>query len=217
MPATRDALMQTLYGRDIWAGFQPVETGGVQGWNGDHPSLGRLAAAPGAKVVVDVGVWKGQSTINMALAMKAAGIDGAVIGVDTFLGSPEHWLMEGGELFARVNGLPDLYRTFLSNVVAAGVQDYIVPMPQTSTTAAQILRRLGITASVAHIDAAHEHAEVLRDAQEYWAVLQPGGFLIGDDYHWTWAGVMRAAADFTTQVGRPFMVDGVKWIVEKPS
>src|ERR1700759_4607589 len=92
--------MSTLYGHDIWEGFTPLSESSLTGWNGDHPSLSRLAALPGGKLLADVGVWKGQSTINMATALRDAGIDGCVLAIDTYLGSPEHWDMR---LFDRVN------------------------------------------------------------------------------------------------------------------
>ncbi len=216
MPKLQQDLMFTLYGTDVWKGFEPVKVEDeVQGWNGNHPSLSRLVSTPGSQIVIDVGVWKGMSTITMASEMKRKGLDGCVICVDTFLGSPEHW-SPGSELFERRNGMPDLYQTFMSNVHAAGVVDYVIPMPQTSTTAASILRRLGIKASVIHIDAAHEYEEVIRDAQEFWTVLEPGGFLIGDDYHWTWPGVVKGAAAFSLQEGVALSIEPPKWIVQKP-
>jgi predicted O-methyltransferase YrrM len=207
--------MQKLYGEDIWDGFKPtVFDEQVQGWNGNHPSLSRLARTPGSKVVVDVGVWKGQSTINLAKSLKEAEIDGCIIAVDTFLGSPEHWDRKQ-HFFERKFGLPNLYDIFMSNVYNAGLADFIVPLPQTSVTAALVLQRLGIKASLVHIDAAHEYAEVLRDAQEYWKILESGGYLIGDDYHVTWTGVVRAAGEFSAQVVRPLQIDDIKWIIQK--
>jgi len=207
--------MQLLYAQDIWEGFEPAPTGRApEGWNGNHPSLKRLAGTSGAHTVIDVGVWKGQSTITMAQAMKAARIDGCVLAVDTFLGSPEHWLRQP-PLFARSHGLPDLYRTFLSNVQRAGVQDYIVPMPQTSIGAAWILQRLDVRAAVVHVDASHEYEDVLRDTQSYWNLLEEGGWLIGDDYHETWPGVVRAAGEFSARVGRPLSVEPPKWLLQK--
>lgn len=216
MPALQQQIMQKLYGSDIWDGFEPTEVSkDVQGWNGTHASLTKLASTTGEKIVVDVGVWKGQSTINMAGAMKRAGIDGVVISVDTFLGSPEHWAKERN-LFTRRNGMPNLYATFMSNVFKAELTGYIVPMPQTSTTAAMILKKLGIRPSVVHVDAAHEYAEALRDAEDYWDLLQNGGFMIGDDYHQTWPGVIQAAGEFSARVKRPLTIEPPKWILQKP-
>src|SRR5665213_781962 len=178
MSQSQRNLMKALYGHDIWEGFKPTPTTREpEGWNGNHPSLKRLAGTSSTKTVIDVGVWKGQSTITLARAMKGARIDGCIIAVDTFLGSPEHW---GAELnlFTRTHGMPDIFQTFMSNACKAGVQDYIIPMPQTSVSAALILQQLKITAALIHIDAAHEYEEVLRDAEEYWKILESGGYLI---------------------------------------
>lgn len=219
MPSLQASIMHLLYGHDIWQGFEPKPDAQMQGWNGDHPSLSRLAGLNGAKLVVDVGVWKGQSTINMASAMKDANLDGCIIAVDTFLGSPEHWdASHSGQssLFSRVNGMPDLYSIFMSNAHKAGVSDYIVPMPQTSVTAANILHNKGVSPSLVHIDAAHEYEEVMRDAEEYWKILSPGGYMIGDDYHFTWPGVVKAAGEFSAKYGRPLSIETIKWIVDKP-
>jgi len=215
MPELQRTIMQKLYGHDIWEQFRPVASADeAQGWNGNHPSLRRIAGSTGGAIVIDVGVWKGQSTITMARAMKDAGIDGCVIAVDTFLGSAEHW-DPGRNLFTRYHGLPDIYGTFLANVHAAGVTGYVVPMPQTSANAVMILRRLRIIASVIHIDAAHEYEAVLKDAQDYWSILAPGGYLIGDDYHPTWPGVIRAAGEFSATLCRPLTIEAPKWILQR--
>jgi hypothetical protein len=155
MTAIFDIIMHKLYGHNIWDGFSPQTTEeNVQGWNGTHPSLSRLTSLPGSKIIVDVGVWKGQSTITMANALKNNDIDGVIIAIDTFLGSEEHWSSDL-ELFDRINGLPNIYNTFMSNVYKAKLTDYIIPMAQTSSTAAKILHSYGIKPNIAHVDAAH--------------------------------------------------------------
>jgi hypothetical protein len=213
-----DELMEKLYGENIWTGFvpHPVEAGVVQGWNGHHPSLARLTSSPGRKIVVDVGVWKGQSTITMANAMRQHGIDGAVIAVDTFLGSPEHWRDgRSGKLFGMKHGMPDLYQTFMSNVYAAGLTGYVIPMAQTSTTACNILARMKIKPTVVHVDAAHEYVEVLRDIEDYWAIIENLGYLIGDDYLMSWPGVIRAAGEFSAKIRKPLIIETPKFILQK--
>lgn len=218
MSSVQQNTMKSLYGLDIWAGFEAgTQSDEIQGWNGNHPSLRRLVntvTKGGSRIVVDVGVWKGQSTINMAKAMQAAGIDGCIIAVDTFLGSPEHWPPER-KLFRRVHSRPDLFETFLSNVANACVQDIVIPFPQTSKAAALILARAGIRASLVHIDAAHEYNEVIQDAEEYWKIVEVGGFMIGDDYHETWPGVVRAAGEFSSRHSCPLQIEPPKWIVQK--
>lgn len=213
MPELQRVVMAALYGHDVWEGFEARPGDTMQGWNGDHPSLANLAAVGGDKIVVDVGVWKGQSTINLARSIKDCGIDGVVIAVDTFLGSPEHW--SGNDYFGRVHGQPDLFQIFLSNVKNAGVSDYVVPMPQTSSTAAHILRDKAIRPALIHVDAAHEYREVMIDLEDYWGILQDGGYMIGDDYHESWPGVVQAAGEFSARVRRPLSIVPPKFILRK--
>ena len=193
-------IMRSLYGRDVWAGQVASHTSEelVQGWNGIHPCFRRLLLEAPEKTFIDVGVWKGQSTIFVATLIRELGLDGCVISVDTFLGSVEHWACDG-ELFVRRVGMPNLYEIFCSNVLSHGVADLVVPMPQNATAAAQILRQRHILAGVIHIDASHEYEDVVRDLAEYWPLVVPGGFLVGDDYHPSWPGVVRAADEFAAQ------------------
>jgi hypothetical protein len=217
MNAVYDDVMAKLYGKNIWSGFIPqVPAEEVQGWNGYHPSLSSLSSAPGPKIVVDVGVWKGQSTITMANAMRHNGIDGVVIAIDTFLGSTEHWGDgEFGNLFERRYGMPDLYQTFLSNVHAADLTGYVVPMAQTSATACNILRRLDIRPNIVHVDAAHEYREAIQDMEDYWGILADYGYLIGDDYHVSWPGVIQAAGELSSKLRKPLQIEQSKFILQK--
>ncbi|MGA2045824.1 MAG: class I SAM-dependent methyltransferase [Roseiarcus sp.] len=215
MTAIFDTIMHKLYGNNIWDGFSPQSTEeNVQGWNGNHPSLSRLTSLPGSKIIVDVGVWKGQSTITMANAMKNNNVDGVIIAVDTFLGSPEHWSPDRN-LFHRMNGLPNLYNIFMSNVYRAGLTKYIIPMAQTASTAAKIIRKYGIKPTVIHVDAAHEYREAIQDIEDYWEILDDGGYIIGDDYHVSWPGVVQAAGEFSARVRRPLTVEPPKFIIQK--
>ncbi|MBN9561921.1 MAG: class I SAM-dependent methyltransferase [Alphaproteobacteria bacterium] len=209
-------LMQALYGRNVWptALREGRDNGGVQGWNGQHPAFRRLLQEAPNALFIDVGVWKGQSTIYVARIIDELQLDGCVIAVDTFLGSPEHWGQEG-ELFDRVMGRPDLYETFANNVLGHGVADLVVPMPQTSVGAAKILQARGITAGVVHIDASHDYEEVARDLDVYWPLVTPGGFLVGDDYHESWPGVVKAADEFAARHRLDLVVDLPKFIFRK--
>ena len=214
MPSIQHEIMQQLYGKNIWADFVPGQSQEVvEGWNGIHPSLTRLASIPGRKCVVDIGVWKGQSTITLANAMKAHEIDGCVISVDTFLGSIEHH-DSLNEL--RINGRPRLFEVFMTNVYENGVSDYVVPFPQTSITASAILKQRGILADIVHVDAAHEYREVLADCEAFWPIVKPGGYMIGDDYVQGWWGVVKAAGEFSSQLCLPLTIEFPKWILQKP-
>ena len=104
----------------------------------------------------------------------------------------------------------------MSNVVLANAQDRVVPLVQTSSSGGLLLRRAVVKAGLIHIDASHEYEDVLHDARVYWELLEPGGFLVGDDYHASWPGVVRAADEFAAEMGVELIVRDPKWIVRKP-
>lgn len=205
------------YRREIYRGFVPSHPADIQGWNSDVGVLGDFVREIRPSVVIDVGVWKGASAIHFASLLRDNGIDGIVIAVDTFLGSPEHW--EGGlaqrDMPPRRHGVPVLYEQFMANVVHKGLEDYVVPFPQTSTNAAIILKRWGVKADLVHIDAAHDYDSVLQDARAYWELLNEGGCLIGDDYVSSWPSVMMAADKFAAEMGADLLIASPKWIMRK--
>ncbi len=211
--------MRRLYGTDIYAGFQPTFPEDRQGWNSEHPAFDQIIRAIRPAIIIDVGVWKGASTIYLANLLKRHAVRGAVVAVDTFLGSLEHW--DPASVFAnllpRRFGMPRLYDQFLSNVVHCGAQDRIVPVPQTAQTAALLLQRIGVQAGLIHLDASHDYADILQDARAYWNVLAPGGFLVGDDYNAVWPGVVQAANQFAAETNLQLISFAPKWIVRKPT
>lgn len=211
-------LMHRIHGVNIYAGFAPTLPEDRQGWNSDHPAFNEIIRNTRPDVVIDVGVWKGASTILLADLLKHHGVLGTVIGVDTFLGNIEHWDRSSGfaGLIQHRFGRPLLYEQFLSNVVRAGAQDRIVPLPQTTTIAATLLSRVGVQAGLIHLDASLDFADVLNDARMYWEILAPGGFLIGDDYNQDWPEVIEAADVFAEEKQVSIMNSPPKWIVRKP-
>jgi predicted O-methyltransferase YrrM len=211
-------LMRRIHGVNIYAGFTPPLPEDRQGWNSQHPAFDEIIRTIRPDIVIDVGVWKGASTILLADLLKHHGIPGAVIGVDTFLGNVEHWDQTSGfaGLMSFRFGRPLLYEQFLSNVVRAGAQDRIVPLAQTTTIAALLLAKIGVQAGLIHIDASHDYEDVLNDARMYWEILAPGGFLIGDDYNQDWPDVIEAADAFAAEKNVRLMNSAPKWIVRKP-
>lgn len=205
---------------DVFEGF---EAGGhppdPQGWGSDHPGLAMAIDAVRPRLIVEVGVWKGMSAIAMARHARRIGLATEVLCIDTWLGSPEHWLVRHKPNYfpsLRLRrGFPQLYDTFLANVVAHGVQDLITPLPNTSENAAAILRSLAVTAGLVHIDAAHEYASVARDLRTYWTLLDPDGILIADDYSEHWPEVVRACDDFAREIGRPLVAHRGKCFITR--
>ncbi|MDP4023011.1 class I SAM-dependent methyltransferase [Methylobacterium sp. NEAU 140] len=204
---TRQDLIAVLWhGRDPFADppadLRPLD---LQGWRSQHPYLDEAVADLRPGVVVEIGTWKGASALHLARTMAALGVAGTVIAVDTWLGAVDHWADPA--LFAELateHGFPSLYRTFLANVVRAGMADRVVPLPLDSVNAAELLRLRGVSADVIHLDAGHEEASVAADLRAWWPVLRPGGLLIADDYDrlgGRFPGVTRAVDAFCAEAG----------------
>jgi hypothetical protein len=173
----------------------------MQSWGGSHPVLPYCVQKLRPEVVIEVGTWKGVSSIAMANKMKECGIDGEILCVDTWLGSPEHWLWDNNEWFESLkltNGYPNLYDTFINNVVVNSCENYITPVPLPSDTAYCVLKELGVKAKLIFIDAGHEYENVSRDLINYWEFLTDDGVIVLDDYN-SWAGVTKAALEFAAK------------------
>jgi hypothetical protein len=169
--------------------------------------------------VVEVGVWKGDSLLALAENAKQLGLDAVVIAVDTWLGSWEHWVNDTWfqDLAVR-QGRPHLQQIFMANIIAADLQDYVVPLPLDSLNAAELLRRRAIQVDLLHLDAGHSYQAVTSDLGSWWPLIREGGLLIGDDYSKFWPPVVRAFTDFFGAKDLlPLEVAGGKCRVVKPS
>lgn len=206
---------------DPYAGFPAVTyQGDSQGWGSDHPYLVESIPTSGQCIVVEIGVWKGASTINIARAIRDRGIDGCVVAIDTWLGSVDHWLNDRWtEELGFVFGYPTLQRKFIKNVISAGLQDIVIPLPLDSLNAAAVLYNIGVRPNLIHVDGGHEYYSVLSDLRAWWPLVADGGMLIGDDYHQNggWPGVKRAFDEFCNEQGNMTIEEaGGKCRIYKP-
>ena len=170
----------------------------LQGWNSQHAYLADAIAVLRPRIIVEIGVWKGGSTVFMANELKKLDLGPVVIAVDTWLGSSEHWTGPSHVDLSMMNGRPNLYFKFLSNVVQSGVADYVLPLPMDWLNAAEVMKTMGIAPDLVHLDGGHDYHSVTAALCAWWPVLAAGGMLIGDDYYTggTWITVRRAFDDF---------------------
>lgn len=171
-------------------GLEPL----ARGWANSHsPAL--LEHVERARVVIEVGSFMGASVAWMAEHNKAA----RFFCVDTFLGSPEI----GADDLAGIpyqHGRLMLLERFLSNMIAAGIEDRVTPIIQTSTSGARILRSRGVSADLIYIDAGHDYLEAYADLVSYLPLLAKGGVMIADDYS-GFPGVRGAVERFCVEAG----------------
>lgn len=183
-------IKRSLYGTDPYAGFDTSwAEPDLQGWGHEHGIFSASIKRVKPKVIVEVGTWKGASAIHMGKLCRELGYDAEIVCVDTFLGPHNTYMhtdsdshRERLESLRSVNGFPMLYYTFLRNVVDAGLQDTITPLPQTSEHAAKTLRHLRVRADIVYLDAAREKEAVARDLNWFWPLLRKGGHMIGNDF-----------------------------------
>lgn len=183
-----------------------------RGWNGDEGPLPTLVAETAASVVVEVGSWKGSSsrTLGRALLKVAASKPDRpkpyMLCVDTWQGAPEFLTVRMTEGDANmdtydlvtVHGYPHVYYQWLANIVHAGLQEVVFPLPSTSLIASEYIKRRDpdFRADVIYVDGSHEEADVLADVRAWFPFLRDNdkSVLIGDDFGDGWLGVDRAVA-----------------------
>lgn len=198
--------------QELLNGFVPLPED-RHGWNSTSPVFKELIEETQPKVIVEVGSWKGASAIEMATRAKELGLDTTIYCVDTWLGSLE--FRENREKYGETwdlmekHGYPQVYCQFLSNVVHAGVEEMIEPLP----TTAKIGARLVPSAKLIYVDAGHEYEDVIEDIEAYWLKLEDGGVMFGDDYFLTScatnrkdryeAGVKKAVDEFAQRMEIP--------------
>lgn len=210
MPSVRDEVVRRVWrGNDPYADFPAGPfIQDLQGWGEGHPWLIETIGAIRPSIVVEVGVWKGASTLRMAAELKRLGIDGVVIAVDTWTGSSELWTTAWFDDLAFVQGRPTLQAKFMTNVLAAELKDYVVPLPLDSLNAADLLQRWQINPGMIHLDGGHTYEGVRAELAAWWPGLRSSGALIGDDYHrdGRWPGVRQAFDEFFAAPGSPRLV-----------
>jgi SAM-dependent methyltransferase len=193
----------------------------LQGWGSRDPNFLELIDKYRPKLIIEVGSWKGGSAVFMAEHIKKRGIDCKIICIDTWLGAIEFYAdkndPERYKSLKMVNGYPTVYYQFLANVMHLGLEDYIIPFPQTSTLAARFLASKGLMADMIYIDASHDEKDVYDDIGNYWELLKNGGVIFGDDYDEFWPGIRLAVNNFAVDNNLEVKFSPRQWMIAKMS
>jgi len=215
MTSIKEEILSALNLEDPFKGFEKKEGVQLWGWNGDSPIFPYLIDQVKPKVIIEVGSWMGQSACTMGKHLKEKNMDAAVICIDTWLGSKEHWTDMNFRNFLELqNGYPQFYKNFLTNVMNQEVQDYIIPIPLPSSIGCELLKDLNLKADMIYVDGSHSYKDVLDDLNNYWELLNAqGGIIFGDD--WPWDSVSSAVKDFCKAKNINFQVGGINWIIQR--
>jgi predicted O-methyltransferase YrrM len=140
--------------------------------------------------VVEIGSWKGRSTIALALGVRGRGA-GRVYAIDPHTGSKEHQ-----EVLGRV----DTFGDFLHNIKKAGVAEVVEPIQSTSHDASRRFKANSV--HVLFIDGSHEYLDVLRDIEDWAPLLRDGAIVALNDP--LYPGVNRALREVVLTRRSPY-------------
>lgn len=181
----------------------------IQGWlrDAEGASLYESVWQAPTPVVVELGSWKGRSTVWLASGVRDRG-EGRVYAVD-------HWYGSKSEAHSRLlkdYGEDQLFQEFLANLDRLGLADVVTPVKSPTVAAARSWpedRKIGLL----FIDASHDYADVRRDF-EYWSpFLAPGGLIAFHDMH-SWPGPTRLVSELPGWFGH-LRTTHTTWIGQK--
>jgi predicted O-methyltransferase YrrM len=157
----------------------------VDGWLADIEGEFLYNVAKNCKgkgVIVEIGSWKGKSTIWLAKGSKA-GNKIRVYAIDPHTGSSEH---------KRMYGEVSTFEEFKRNIKMAGVEDVTDPIVKTSEEATKTFEE---PVEFVFIDGAHEYEMVKLDFLLWFPKLIEGGIIALHDTI-GWQGPKKVAKEF---------------------
>jgi MMP 1-O-methyltransferase len=170
---------------------------GVEGWlhldegRRLYDSIPRLAPRDGSLTIVEIGSWKGRSSIALAAGLADSGRDGRVWAIDPHTGSSEHV-----EQWGKV----DTFDEFCANIEHAGVAQQVTPLRMPSHEARPQFADRSV--DLLFIDGSHEYPDVRRDIDDWISALRAPAVVAFNDS--SWPGVYRALRERVLSRGTPF-------------
>jgi predicted O-methyltransferase YrrM len=119
--------------------------------------------------VVEIGSWKGRSTVLLARAIGHGGRPRRLYAVDPHEEEPAD------------AGRPRTWEAFRRTLARHRVEDVVEPVRVRSPEAASILRARGVRVAFLYVDGSHEEEDVLADVAGFAPLLVPGARVAFDD------------------------------------
>jgi hypothetical protein len=135
--------------------------------------------------IVEIGSYKGQSTVYMAVEIANSNKTIDFYAIDTWEGSAENIDESSPHFNININ---ELYSTYLNNI--SSVSKYIRNIKSSSIEASKLFKKKSL--DIVFIDACHEYSCVHQDISTWLPKVKSGGILAGHDYNHGWPGVNAA-------------------------
>ena len=169
----------------------------IDGWMYDDELLWLHEQAKQSRLIVEVGVWQGKSTLALAL-----GTPGIVYAIDHWRGSPSE-LASYHAVCQEEAGRRDVFLSAMRNLHGVIDSGRCVPIPLSSEKAAELLapllRQAG-GAGMIFLDGGHDYESLARDIYIWRTLLAEGGLFCGHDHKPEFPGVDRATSELIGQV-----------------
>ena len=134
------------------------------------------------KIAVELGVFGGRTLIAQALAMRASGHGGIVVGIDPW--SVHDAIEDENEANIKFWGneatLEAAHKTTMNAIWSRALQGVCVVIRSASQFAAPLFNSIDML----FIDGNHAEAPCLRDVETWVPKVRPGGYIFVDDCDW---------------------------------
>lgn len=156
--------------------------GSVEGWLSPHEGellfhLARLSQKN--SVVVEIGSWKGRSTVCLGLGLRAQGMKGRIFAVD-----PHEGILIGKKKIE-----PPTYKEFLANINRFGLSTVVIPIRKPSAVAARDWKE---KIDVLFIDGLHDEFNTIQDYAAWQKYVKKDGIVAFHDGFCGEVGVWNA-------------------------
>jgi hypothetical protein len=180
-------LLQKIHGYNIYQNFQHTNYSIKNlGWNVNYDLFKLLINQTQPENILELGSWYGASAICIGNIIKELNLNTKIVCVDTWLGSKEFIGLHETDISRQLLptfGYPNAYYQFLANICHYGLQDIVIPFPQTTKTACKWLKQNSRMFDLIYVDASNDTSDVYDDILYSWPLLKDNGIVFGDDYN----------------------------------
>ncbi len=141
---------------------------------------------PKNAVIVEIGSFKGRSTVSMGYA--ARGTDRIIHTIDTFKGNESDPVSQ-----STLNRFGDYFQVFLKNIRDCGVEAYVEVYRAFSF---EVVKQWNTPIDFIFIDGSHKYEDVKQDIAQWFPFIKPNGIIGLHDVVHTWPGPLQAWNEF---------------------